>query len=158
MRHQEARGPGKGTIRSVFPCFLQQIRYSSDSTSELSTVKPKFGSEFRNVIVSDPAKCRIYVLHNHRRQIRNGQGAHSGPMARVLRPPRAAIPAGLRPAPAGRPRPSKRGADRHQCPFQVLMWGTGRWVAYCVFHISISIASNHICRHTLRSHSDSRET
>ena len=51
-------------------------------------------------------------------------------MARVLRPQRAAILAGLRPAPAGRPRPSERGADRHQFPFQVLMWGTGRWVAY----------------------------
>ena len=96
VSHQEARGPGQGTIRSIFPCFPQQIRYSSDSTSKLSIVKPKFGSEFQNVIVSDPVKCRIYVLHNHRSQIRNGQGACSGPMAWVLRPQRAAILARLR--------------------------------------------------------------
>ena len=33
------------------------------------------------------------------------------------------------PRPPARPRPSKHGANRHQCTFQVLMWGTGRWVA-----------------------------
>ena len=48
--------------------------------SELSTVKPKFGSEFRNALVSDLAKCPICVLRKHRRQFRNGQGARGGPM------------------------------------------------------------------------------
>ena len=114
----------KSFNRSLRIPSIQVIRLPNCQLSSRNST-----SEFRNVIVSDPAKCRIYVLHNHRRQIRNGQGARSGPMARVPRTQRAAIIAGLRPAPAGRPRPSKHGADRHQCPFQVLMWGTGRWVA-----------------------------
>ena len=48
----------------------------------------------------------------------------------IVRRQRAAIPAGLGPAPAGRPGPSKHGGNRHQFLFKVLMWGTGRWVAY----------------------------
>ena len=31
--------------------------------------------------------------------------------------------------PAGRPRPSKYGADRRQCAFRVLVRDAGRWVA-----------------------------
>ena len=54
----------------------------------------------------------MYVLHNHRMQIHNGQGARSGPIARVTWAQRATILARLRPAPACRPRPSKHGADQ----------------------------------------------
>ena len=39
VSHPKAIGPGKGTIRSVFPCFPKQIRYSSEGPATKSGLR-----------------------------------------------------------------------------------------------------------------------
>ena len=69
--------------------------------------------------------CRIYVLHDSRRQVGDDQGPHRGPQARELQSQRAAICARLQPA-------AHPGQLTQSAPVLILGANVGRGALGCL--------------------------